>query len=142
MHAAMTPSDIEEKLRSAFQQATVLKASYESSYRKESSNFVAPVVRTLAKESTGHLFHRMKFPLKYSAQSLYEIPPSSSSSDTSDSDDFSTPPFPHPSGASFEPDVPRPSRIYLPAGAVAISKKLSAPSPTSPIRMPFVTVYQ
>ena len=143
MHAAMTPRDIEEKLRSAFQQATVLKASYESSYRKESSNFVTPVVRTLAKESTGPLFHRTKFPLMYSARSLYEIPPLSISSDTSDSDDSSTPPLQqHPSGASFEPNIPQPSSINLSAGASAISTKLRALWPTPSIKMPFVTVYQ
>lgn len=149
MHAAMTPSDIEEKLRSAFQQATVLKASYEfheSNYRNTSSDFVTPVLRTVAKKSIEPPFHHMKFPLMYGARSLREILPSSSSSDSSDSDEFSALPLQqHPLDASLEPDMPRPSSFIIPAGAVATSKKplgLSALRPTPAIRMPFVTVYQ
>ena len=148
MHAAMTPSDIGEKLRLAFQQAAVLKASHEFYDSKpgktnQTSKFVSPVLRNVAKDSSKSLHYRMKYPL-YSAHAVRKTSPSSSSSDTSeDPDDFTTlSPELHPSDTHLVPDLPRPCSIILPAVS---SKKPPGPRssyPTPALRMPFVTVYK
>ena len=165
MHAAMTPNDIEEKLSCAFQQATMLKASYENknlqdgSLRKaetnleaQASNLVSPLLTTTDEPSRSALFHHMKYPFlsqMYSTHSVTEISHPNSSSDTSDSDDLDLE-LPHSAqfhviDADLEFDLPRPCSIISPPRPAASSKKppgQSALCPTSAVQMPFVTVIE
>lgn len=148
MHAAMTPSDIGEKLRSAFQQALVLKASHEfhDSSSQMTSHFTSPGLMTVTKESSKSLFHHVKYPLVHSAYNVRETSPSSSPSDTSDSDGCATPPPQlYIQDASFVPDILPPYSIISPAGSVTTSKRSLVPSslcpkPAPAIKIPFVTV--